>query len=117
MSTPPGTGPGPARAPTRAAQTSRPARSAAARRGAVAVGRHGEAGEALGDGRRDPAADADALGGVGAVERVAGDVVELGEPAALGERQQQVDAAQRLAERALDRVAEVVEPLAGQRGD
>src|SRR3954470_24891036 len=85
--------------------------------GAVAVRRHGEPCVALGHRGRHAAADAHALGGVGAVERVAGDVVQLGEPAALGERQQQVDRAQRFAERALDALAEDVEPLAGERGD
>src|SRR5689334_18902568 len=109
---------GTCRAPTRAGPRPRTARSSGAvGRGAVAVRGHREAGEALGDRGRHAGADADALRGVGAVEGVAGDVVQLGEPAALGEREQQVDRAQRLAERALDALAEDVEALAGQRRD
>src|SRR6185312_5822236 len=78
--------------------------------GGGAVLRDVEAREALGDGRGHAAADADAFGRVLAVE-VAGHLVELGEPPALVEGQQQVDAAQRLAEGALDAVAEIVEAL------
>src|SRR6476646_808831 len=75
---------------------------------------HGEARVALGHCGGDAAADAHALGSVGALQ-VARDLVQLGQAPALGERQQQVDAAQRLAEGALDAVAERFEPLAGQR--
>src|SRR3954453_7201558 len=103
--------------PTRGGRRPRAVRSGAVGAGAVAVRRHGEARVALGHRGRHAAADAHAFGGVGAVERVAGDVVQLGEPAALGERQQQVDRAQRLAEGALDALAEDVEPLAGERRD
>src|SRR3954447_22805392 len=72
----------------------------------------GEAREALGDRRRDLRADAHALGGLGALE-VAGQVVQLGQAAALGVGHEQLDRLQRLAEGLLDAVAQLVEALAG----
>ena len=92
----------------RAAATTARAR----RRGAV----DREARVALGHRRRHAAPDADALRGVRAVE-VAGDVVQLGQPPALVEGQQQVHRAQRRAEGLLDAVPERLEPLARERRD
>ena len=59
---------------------------------------------------------AHAVGGLRALE-VSGDLVELGQAAALGEGQQQVDAPQRLAELLLDPLAQRVEALARDGGD
>src|SRR4051795_9938613 len=76
----------------------------------------GEAGEALGDRRRDLRADAHALGGLGALE-VARQVVQLGQAAALGVGHEQLDRLQRLAEGVLDAFAQLVEALPRGRAD
>jgi len=58
----------------------------------------------------------DAFGGVLAVQ-VARDVVQLGQTAALGVGQQQLDGLQRAGERLLDGDVEVVDAVAGERAD
>ena len=72
---------------------------------------------ALGHDRGQARADADALGGVLALE-VAGDVVQLGQRLALGERDEQLDVAAACARtRRAIALAELVEPLAGDGRD
>jgi hypothetical protein len=68
------------------------------------------------DGCRDPRTHHHALGAVLPLQ-VAGELVELGEHAALRIRQEQLDRPQALLEGVPDPVAELLEPLSGGRGD
>src|SRR6202161_2431642 len=75
-----------------------------------------EALEALGQARRHERAHAHAVGRVLA-SHFAGELVQLGEAAAVGVRHEQLDAAQRVLELVDDPLAELLEALAGDAAD